>query len=630
MESNRSVWISAVLFLVLRKLSSATPLSGFDNKTEINCYNDYEELMFCQLDFASISDGSNCTEFRLDVSSEDIESHCVFKQCPSGICCCSVSGMSETFILGYSHTAKLWKGTKHVQSKVISIENNIKPKAPTIISVNKSNFSENYVVTWKINSIKYSFSDHLLVKVIWHKKGEMKEEYEIISPKSKGEINEYEILSQLLEPSTTYVVSMKSYTNLSNIYSDSSQELEFITSVSSLVIMLAVIISLSVAAVIITSVVFGCYIKFKAKWWDTVAKCPNPTLLNMNPSEEKLLKPSQTSFSTIRVDPPILTDGKAWSKISLIDSSSGSQQQSSGISAGSSCLSYTNTEPAGIIINIQEALSKAFPHLAMMSSMPALPTASNTDSCLLSAPYNPCTLRADDFWSSPGSPGFDNKTYSILIPSCEKQPQIQSVMPCVLAYLPSKGDMLSNTQLDQQVPACLVIKRRADSPPAILSLMQTDFSYQQCNAASGSFSHPEDTGLSSVCGDIDTPAPCDLVSKGEAGCENCADVVKGATQLHDSDKDVYGEGATISQNPCYGCLPESVPPVENEYQAFQSLVKQPGILFAEQNTDDRGECLDKYSKESFTRTPQNLLHPVLPNFFSFAQGQCLPEAERPF
>lgn len=326
------------------------------------------------------------------------------------------------------------------------------------------------------------------------------------------------------------------------------------------------------------------------------------------------------------------------SKISLADSSSGSQQQSSGISTGSSSLSYAETQPADIITKVQEAISKAFPQLANISSVPAsLSAESDTDSGLLSAPYNP-SVRPDDLQSSPGFSVFENITYSILIPSCDNQAMsvscgspIQALMQCDPAYHPGEGDVLSNAKLDQQAKAFLASTQpRAGLPPVVSSVIQTDFSYQQCNADSTSFSRAEDTSL--VSSDVNATVPGDLVSNGEAECENFAEVVRGATQLLVNDQDVYGEGSVRSDtNPCFGALPANIPQVEDAYQAFQSLVEQPIVMFAEQSIGERGEHLNKYAEESSTKSPQSLCErPTLPNFISDAQAQSLPEVERPF
>lgn len=50
-----------------------------------------------------------------------------------------------------------------------------------------------------------------------------------VEPSIDGELEYYEIPGQHLEPSTTYVVSVRSYTNWSGKYSDSSEEREFTT-----------------------------------------------------------------------------------------------------------------------------------------------------------------------------------------------------------------------------------------------------------------------------------------------------------------------------------------------------------------------------------------------------------------
>ncbi|XP_078139399.1 interleukin-4 receptor subunit alpha [Centroberyx gerrardi] len=592
---------------------------------DLYCTNDFVDTMFCQ--FRPTSDQPDCTEYSLNLMA-NIEqkpmAHCNFKRREGfgGACSCSIKMM---LVLGETHNATLLEGGQERESKIISINDSIKPRAPTVkVEVSKNG---NFMVTWKTNMEATMLNNNITSTVTYGKKGEKKTD---MVHKVVGTATSSVILRKDLQPSTAYVVSVKTFASFSKHSSDSSEECEFTT--SDFDIFLAVIISLSFAAVIITSVVFGCYVRFKAKWWDKIAECPNPTLLNMLPGEQKLLQPLQTHFSSIYVDLSVLNDGKPWSKCSLTDTSSESYQQSSGINTGSSSLGYANTLPADIITNVQEALCKALPQLALMSSVTnSSLTESHKDNGLLSTAYSPCSVTQDDL-NSPGSSSFDNKTYSILIPSSQQitsgssENHMQPVVSCDPAYLPSEGDILRNACPDQQVPACLVTGQQdAVLPLVVSSCMQTDFSYQPCNA--------EDSGLTSVSSGISTSASSDLVSRVEAGCESFDEAVSGATNPTETTQDVYIEKAPIcDENPCYGSLPapsHSFPLVDDDYQAFQSLVKQPNVLFPDQSS---GEQLGKYPEEFSSKTAQSSLGTALPDLqiYSAQGGQCPPpDLERP-
>ncbi|XP_074468377.1 uncharacterized protein LOC141753518 isoform X2 [Sebastes fasciatus] len=611
MELKRRDRMSFVL-LILWTIPTITALSGLN----LDCTNDYEDSMFCHFE------AQNCSEYNLTLRSNEghREPRCIIKQCDSvGQCCCSFNGM--IIVLGESHNATVWKGGDSTKPKHIDIAATIKPKTPTIISVDKSN--GNFEVKWKTN---YNRKMNMMAKVTYHKKGDTQEEPKSINLTTNDGLNNYEISGQVLKPSTTYVVSVKSYIDFSNKFSDSSEEKEFTTPVNPVVLTLVIIISLSVAAVIITGAIYVCYVKLKTKWLNIVAKCPNPKLLIMHPSKEELLKPVQPTISSVCVEPIVPDDSKPWSKGSL-STSSGCLEQSSGFSTGSSCLSNANTEPADIIAGVQDALGKAFANINPVSPLTTNPLAeSNKVGGLLSSPYNPCGVRADEM--SSGSFGFINKTYSILIPSCPHQivtdsseVQTQAEMLCDSAYHPIAGDV--EPSVDQQAPACPLV----DFPPVVLSVMPTDMSYQQSNADSGGFPNAEDSCLSSVSSGTNTVASGDPVTRVEAGRESSDEVVQGATKPH-------GKTEEADENPCYGSVPagsSSLPPVDDDYQPFHNLVEQPDVLFSEERSDEKEEHLNKYPGESFTEMHQSFLSPVAANFINNVQGdQCLSELQRPF
>ncbi|KAM7015422.1 uncharacterized protein LKV04_016474 isoform 1-T1 [Tautogolabrus adspersus] len=594
-------------FVLLILGNIATVISVYGQS--LDCTNDFEKFMNCSFG------GENCTEYNMTLEKDKWygEKGCIFKQCVVGQCCCSVQ--MDYFVIGYDHTATLWKKDKSIETKTFTVTDIIKPKTPTIISVNESN--GNYQVEWLTNTDENGIlSKSLTAEVTYYEKGDTHKNSVNVSQKADGGRNHYEIQGRLLSSSTTYVVSVKSFIGWSGKYSDSSKEWEFTTPVSSNTLLLAIIIGLSVAAVLISGAIYGCYVKLKNKWLDTVAKCPNPKLLDMHPSVQEVLKPVQPFISSICVE-PFSDDSKPWLKDSLKDSSSGSLQESSGISTGSSCLSYANTEPADIIAEVQNALSKAFATICPISPLTTSPlTDSDKNSALLCAPHSPCDVRAEDM--SSGSSAFFNKTYSILIPNCPAQietdisdVQMQNKMLCESAYCPSEGVTVISTY--QQAPACPLINLTSE----VSSSLPTDMSYQSCNADSGRFSYAEDSSSSSFSSGTNTTASCDPGPRVKAACEILEN--ENTEQL-----------TVCDENPCYGSMPagsQSFPPVDYDYQPFQNLVEQPCILLSEKRRDEKEEHLAKQPQEAFITMPQTLLNPVVA--CPTSNGQCLSELQRP-
>ncbi|KAM9366495.1 uncharacterized protein ABDE67_000718 [Symphorus nematophorus] len=613
----------SLALLILGNIATAIALSGVGNTVvqNLDCTNDMGSLIVCELE------AQNCTEYSLTLQSTDDKNDKVngeFKQCESG-CCCLFTNM--ILIDGESHNATVWRGGESMGSKIFSVRANLKPRVPTNISVTESN--GNFQVKWNSNYDDY-MNNYFDANVTYHKKGDTKKVSQLVKPTTLDGLNYYEILGKHLEPSTTYMVSVESYSNWSGRYSDSSEEKEFRTSASPDAMLLAVTISLSVAAVIISGAIYGFYVKLKRMWWDTVAKCQSPKLLDIHPSKQEVLKPAPLMLSTVCVEPLLPDDSKPWLKGLLTDTSSGSLQQSSGISTGSSCLSYANTEPADIIAGVQDALGKAFANISPISPLTTTPlTELNKDSGLLSASYNLCGVTTED--TSSGSSGFVNRTYSILIPNLPHQittegceVQTQGEMLCESAYHPSEGNVVICA--DQQVPACPLLTL----PPVISSPVSTDMSYQQCNADSGRFSCAEDSSTSCSSSGTNTIASCDPVSRVDPWCESSDELVGGAAKLNGKTE----EAMICDENPCYGCVPagsHNFPPVDNDYQAFQNLVEQPDILFSEKTADDEEKHLDKCPEESFNKMPESFFSPVVPGFITNFQGDQVPsELQRPF
>lgn len=289
------------------------------------------------------------------------------------------------------------------------------------------------------------------------------------------------------------------------------------------------------------------------------------------------------------------------SKCLLPDTNNGGDCQQS---SGDSSLGYANTISTDVNISdaVKEAMRKALPHLALtlpLSVTDGAVTWSNGDSDLVTSDYNPCSSTGDDnFACSSGSSSFSNRTYSIILPACQESmmsnssvfPMLASVLSCDPAYHPSEGDVLNNeTTTDPQIPVCVVTGLPdLDLSPVVSPHMQIDFSYQPCDADAGNVSSAEGSSLSSISNDINTPVSCDVVPSPEAGYQSFSEAVRGGRDvLHEKIPDVCSKETLVCDvNPCDESLPiplSNLPPADDDYQAFQSVVKQPDVLFPEQN-----------------------------------------------
>ncbi len=194
---------------------------------------------------------------------------------------------------------------------------------------------------------------------------------------------------------------------------------------------------------------------------------------------------------------------------------------------------------------------------------------------------------------------------------------MQTEMICDSAYHPSEGETVICAE--QQVPACPLV----NVLPVVSSVIPTDMSYQQCNGDSGRFLDEEDSSLSSVSSGTNTMGSCDAVPRVEAEYESFGAAVSGATKLNGQTDQV----TVCDENPCYGCVPAGLhgfPPVDDNYQAFQSLVEQPEILL-EKRSGDEEEHLSKCPEEPFTKMSQSFFSPVVPRCDNIQGGQCLSE-----
>lgn len=128
-------------------------------------------------------------------------------------------------IYGETFTANVLKRGLSVHSQTISIADTMKPQAPTIIKVEKANGI--YRIQWTTNTREF-IRKNLLATVTYQKKGDNEKVSETVKPSTMNDLNVYEIPWSNLEPHTTYVVKVNTYTSY-GVFND-SEEVEFTTS----------------------------------------------------------------------------------------------------------------------------------------------------------------------------------------------------------------------------------------------------------------------------------------------------------------------------------------------------------------------------------------------------------------
>ncbi|XP_029914332.1 uncharacterized protein LOC115364060 [Myripristis murdjan] len=517
----------------------------------------------------------NCREYSLK-SPKFKKGPCQF----NGTCNCSTKFYP---VLGTSFSVTLHKGSEELGSKELQVHKIWRPKTPTITSVTQSR-NGNYEVRWNNNYELTAIYEFLSYTVTYGKKGETPQNF---TTKDMY----YEIPENKLEPNTIYVVSVRTHTNLNNRISARSDKYEFKTSLSPYMILMLVIASLSVAAIIITTFMFIYCSRIKEKLWDEVAELQNPSFFNIHPGEPKILQPPETSFSKLLVLPCDSDEDASWSDDSPADTSS------SGVHLAGSSDGPVNVAPNDIIASVRGALRMVLPqHAVTSSASDSFPTVSQNASGLLS--------RGVAFKTSPGLFDLGDTSRS----GSDRQPP--SVMSSDSAYQQNQGHFFGrNISPEQQA---LSSGQLYENRPCVPSCVLTNSLWKLPGAESAG-----DSGLSSVSGGISTSGSGNVASITAARLQSDDQSVSRVINLTDLTQDVCCE----SMKPCAGGLPavSHTLPITHDYQAFQSLVTQPGVSVAEQSTGGERQ-LDQHPEERSNDICRASLEPVLLDF-SYAP-QC--------
>ncbi|KAL6457238.1 hypothetical protein MHYP_G00342010 [Metynnis hypsauchen] len=272
--------------------------------SDLKCFNDYDTEMKCHM----ISDKLHCPAFKLSVFHEINKTYsCSFEHFPPKTCECKfqVSG----FVITENFAATLYRGEKLLFTKTINTGESIKPKRPTIVSVNQTENGD-FHITWN-TSYNEAFSASLSTELTYGVKGS----------KVNMSINSlqgfhYEIVNRNLQPNSDYVVRVRTEFNNSSIFSDYSQPYEFRTFVSIDTVLKILTPILCIILIIFISTTFCCYIKIKRELWDTY---PTPKITFTNQID--ILLPFENEFSPIHVENSSLEliGKKTWSTSSQAD-----------------------------------------------------------------------------------------------------------------------------------------------------------------------------------------------------------------------------------------------------------------------------------------------------------------------
>lgn len=408
--------------------------SGFS----LNCTNDFETHMSCYID------AHNCTRLSLRMDSLDTEDTrtgtCEFKPCVTGCCC---SAKLKFLVFGDDFSANIFQDTQRVHTQRINVDDTIKPPAPSINSIQPLNGI--YRIQWSSNA-KEPIRGLLKAVVTYQKKGHYKKTSEHVDVSTMVDRNYFEIRGHSLEPNETYVVNVKTYTNV-GVFSDSSNETEFTTASATNGGPIALILCLSVAAIIFTGAAFVLSVRLKAKLWDKAATDERPKFLDIKPNKKVILTPESLSVYSLSVEPLVPQDSLTSSKESLSDSRSG---QTSGISTASSSFDYAATQPVDIEASILKALKTDFPIFT-----PAENTFSSEE------PIQGSTRPPLTTFSPPVF--YDNKSY-ISTNQTNQTEGMDLQMTCDTGYSSSEGPTLHDFI----------------TPPHVSVTIETDMSYQPC------------------------------------------------------------------------------------------------------------------------------------------------------
>ncbi|KAJ8344667.1 hypothetical protein SKAU_G00288600 [Synaphobranchus kaupii] len=281
------------------------------NISNLNCFNDYEETMVCE--FTSGMPLS-CSSYSLDFVSQHQEHFmCTFmnssrKSNSLSRCRCTVKMPLMVNIEKY--TRNLLEGGRVINTRIITAFDNIKPRAPEILSVMPMG-NGNYNIMCKKHYDEQSFLyDSLEIQLSYGKKGEADTAWRTIP----ATLPSQEIVGSHLEPSSEYIVKARSHSPQYNTqFSDWSREVEWTVPASVQNVWEIIIPVLSVLLIIVIYASYQGSIRLKTQWWDRIPT-PNDDIKYMLPGNPKVFTPKVYDPWSIHPDALTIatTEEKPW------------------------------------------------------------------------------------------------------------------------------------------------------------------------------------------------------------------------------------------------------------------------------------------------------------------------------
>ncbi|XP_007559134.1 uncharacterized protein LOC103142826 [Poecilia formosa] len=511
---------SFLLFLFLGYFATAQAAIGLD------CFNDYDQV-FCQLGV------KQCSQYTLDVDDTNEKYNCSLEKCYSEQCCCST-----TFDpIYFKYSVKVFEGVNEVNSASFDVLKSLKPKTPTIVSVNETEGI--YTVYWKTHMNEVL--RELTAEVNISKNGTLLKSFGPITPATSDGFESYQINGQELEPDTVYMVSVRSFTSYSDKFSDASEEYKIKTPSAPTQILLWTIISLSIFLFILIVSIYICFVRIKKKWWDSFSE-PKQLLVLVRIPE--LYKPDSDRTSPVWVKSlPSRDDDQL---VPIKQREDGSINGNS--SGGSSDLCYGQTEhlePKGEFADtihkaVLECLSKHFP----LSGLPHPPGPQDKTVPLFTS-NRPSSV----------SSGIVNRSYFMSLPKSLDLTKEDS--STVQLRDNSSNSCKSDTVdcPDQQILAGLFLAQKD-----ISSDVRVDMSYQQSKADANQSLLSENSSLSSTFSGATTATSSGFDS---------------SFKRFDEENTDFFKMLFLSKLPP-GTL--HCPVVVDDYKPFPNKVEQPGVL----------------------------------------------------
>ncbi|XP_035255181.1 uncharacterized protein LOC118217354 [Anguilla anguilla] len=295
-------------FIILVFLLELVSLSyAHLNISNLNCFNDYECTMVCEFTSEMLL---NCSAYSVDFVSEDQEHFmCAFvNSSRDSLYRCGCTVEMPLMVNEQKYTRNLLEGRRVINTMTITALDNIKPRAPEILSVARTeNGNYNILCDLRYNESSFLYA-RLEIQLSYRKKGEADASWRTIN----ATLPSQEIPGGDLEPNSKYIVKARSHSpDYNTQFSDWSRELEWTVPASVQSVWKTIIPVLSVLLVIIICASYQCWTRLKTQWWDRIPS-PENDIKYMLPGNPKVFAPKL--YDPWSIQPDALTVANAEEK----------------------------------------------------------------------------------------------------------------------------------------------------------------------------------------------------------------------------------------------------------------------------------------------------------------------------